>query len=65
VVGEMRAGRLVHIPIHEFSRHTQRLMLVENQRRPNALASVFSEKLKSLIAEAEYAGPVLTPDAAD
>lgn len=62
IEAEMRAGRLVHVPIHEFSRHTQRLMLVESQRRPNALASVFSEKLKSLIAETELDGPARNHD---
>lgn len=30
------AGRLVYVPIHEFARHTQRLMVVENQRKQMA-----------------------------
>jgi hypothetical protein len=57
IEAERRVGRLVYVPIHEFARHTQRLMLVENQRKPDALASVFAEKLKGLIVEVDYTGP--------
>lgn len=57
IEAERRAGRLVYVPIHEFARHTQRLMVVENQRKPDALASVFAEKLKNLIIAMDYTGP--------
>lgn len=65
IEAERRAGRLVYVPVHEFSRHTQRLMLVENQRNPNALASLFAEKLKALITEADYTSVAAGFDAAN
>jgi DNA-binding transcriptional LysR family regulator len=52
IEAERRDGRLVHVPVHELARPTQRLMLVENERRANALASLFAERLKVLIDEA-------------
>lgn len=61
IEAERRDGRLAYVPIHEFSRHAQRLMVVESQRKPNALASVLAEKLKTMIDEAGYAGPIAMP----
>jgi DNA-binding transcriptional LysR family regulator len=51
IESEQRLGRLVHVPVHELARHEQRLMLIQNQRRANVLASVLAETLKAMIAE--------------
>lgn len=56
-------GRLVYIPLHEFARHTQRIMLIENARKPSPIAGVFSEILKSAMNVVDTGG--LTTDADD
>jgi DNA-binding transcriptional LysR family regulator len=53
IEADERMGRLVHIPVHELARHTQRLMLVENERRSDPLVSLFAEKLKTMIGRPE------------
>lgn len=52
IEAERRMGRLVYLPVREFIQHEQHLMLILNHRRSDALASLFTESLKSLIAEA-------------
>jgi DNA-binding transcriptional LysR family regulator len=48
---EQTLGRLTWVPIQEFARHEQRLMLVQNERSADVLASVFAERLKASINE--------------
>jgi DNA-binding transcriptional LysR family regulator len=51
IEADRQLGTLIYIPVHEFVRHEQRLMLVQNDRRSDALASVFAERLKKSISE--------------
>jgi DNA-binding transcriptional LysR family regulator len=51
IEAERRVGRLVYIPVREFARHEQHLMLIQNDRRSDALPSLLAEQLKSLISE--------------
>jgi DNA-binding transcriptional LysR family regulator len=51
IESDRRMGRLVYVPIQEFARHEQRLMLVQNERRSDVLASIFAERLKALITK--------------
>ncbi|HZU63952.1 MAG TPA: LysR family transcriptional regulator [Novosphingobium sp.] len=46
---EQRMGRLTYVPMPELARHEQRLMLVQNERRSDALAGLLAERLKALI----------------
>ena len=56
IEAELRLGRLVYLPVHEFARHNQRLMVVENPRKANPLASAFAERLGSLINRTNFTG---------
>jgi len=51
IESERRDGKLVHLPVHELSRHTQRLTLVESEKRSLPVAGLFAEALKIKIAE--------------
>jgi DNA-binding transcriptional LysR family regulator len=53
---ELRMGRLVYLPVHEFARHNQHLMVVENPHKVNSLASAFAERLGTLISSTDYSG---------
>ena len=49
---ERRAGRLVYVPIREFEREAQTLMLVSHDRGAGAIASVMAEFLKRVMLDA-------------
>ena len=59
IEAERRLGRLVYMPVYEFSRHEQRLMLIQNERRSDVLASIFAERLKALISQVEEPAAIL------
>ena len=46
---ERRSGRLVYIPIHEFAREAQTLMLVGHDRGTSAIASLLAEMMKTMM----------------
>ncbi|CAM5770881.1 transcriptional regulator [Labrys miyagiensis] len=48
---DRRSGRLVYIPIHEFAREAQTLMLVGHDRGTSAIASVLAEMMKAMMKE--------------
>jgi DNA-binding transcriptional LysR family regulator len=48
---ERRAGRLVYVPIREFDREAQTLMLVSHDRGAGAIASILAEFIKRMMQE--------------
>lgn len=57
IATDRQRGQLVYLPIHEFSRHSQKLMLIESARNSNALASMVGEKIKKSIAIEAHTSP--------
>lgn len=53
VEAERREAKLRHLPVHELSQRTQRLVLIESEKRSLPVASLFAEDLKLRIAESE------------
>lgn len=51
IESDRRAGRLVYVPIREFDREAQTLMLVSRDRGAGPIASVMAEYLKQLMQE--------------